>query len=162
MNVLWEGFLQGLNGVWNIAVIVIPLMIILEIAQGNGWLVKLNRYVAKPFKALGVSEEGVFPILVAMVFGLTYGSGVIINHVRTGQVKEGEARVIGTFMAIAHALVEDTLIFFVLGAPIILLLAPRLILAYVMSYLVSKRERLFFRAREQRELPESTNGVARG
>lgn len=139
MSVLWEGFLQGLSGVGTIAIIVIPLMIILEITEANGLLQKLNRVMAKPFRAIGLSEEGAFPIVVAMVFGLTYGSGVIINHVRTGQVTAKEATVIGTFIAIAHALIEDTLIFLAVGAPLFLMLVPRLVLAYVMSYLVYKR-----------------------
>ena len=53
--------------------IVIPLMVVLEIAQANGWL-QNNRYAARPFRAIGVGEEGVFPLVVAIVFGITYGS----------------------------------------------------------------------------------------
>jgi len=139
MTVLWEGFVQGISGVLKIALIVIPLMSVLEIAQANGWLQKANRIAAKPFRAIGVSEEGVFPILVATVFGLTYGSGLIINHVRSGRVTAQEARIIGTFMAIAHALVEDTIIFAVLGAPVLFLLVPRLVLAFGVCYAIHKR-----------------------
>ena len=139
MTVLWEGFVQGVRGVITIGLIVVPLMIVLEIAQGNGWLQKLNHYAAKPVRRIGGGEEGGFPLVVAMLFGLTYGSGLIINHVRTGQVSAREAKVIGTFMAIAHALVEDTIIFLVLGAPLLLLLVPRLVLAFAMAYIVSKR-----------------------
>jgi hypothetical protein len=139
MNILWEGFLQGMGGLWTVACVVIPLMIVLEIAESNGLLQKLNRLLAKPFRVIGLGEDGAFPVVVAVVFGITYGSGVIINHVRAGKVTPKEARVIGTFMAIAHALIEDTIIFWVLGAPLLLLLTPRLILAYVMSYVVHKR-----------------------
>mgnify|MGYP000852380417 FL=1 len=138
MSILWEGFLQGMSGLWTVACVVIPLMIVLEIAESNGLLQKLNRLMAKPFRIIGLGEEGAFPVVVAVVFGITYGSGVIINHVRTGKVTRKEARVIGTFMAIAHALIEDTIIFWVLGAPLLLLVAPRLLLAYVMSYVVHK------------------------
>ncbi len=138
MSVLWDGFLQGMRGLWTIALIVIPMMIILEIVESNGLLQKLNRLMSKPFKAIGLGEDGAFPVVVAIVFGITYGSGVIINHVRTGKVGRKEARVIGTFMALAHALIEDTIIFWVLGAPILLLLAPRVILAYIMSFVVYK------------------------
>ncbi len=138
MSVIWEGLLQGLSGVWTIACVVIPLMIVLEIAQSNGLLQKLNGLVGKPFKSIGLSEEGAFPVVVAMFFGLTFGSGVIINHVRTGKVTPGEVKVIGTFMALAHALVEDTIIFRTLGAPILFLIVPRLILAYIMAYVVNK------------------------
>lgn len=136
MTVLWEGFVQGLQGIWTVALIVIPLMVVLEIAESNGLLQKLNRLMAKPFKVIGLGEEGAFPVVVAVVFGITYGSGVIINHVRTGKVTRKEARVVGTFMALAHALIEDTIIFWVLGAPLLLLVAPRVLLAYVMSYVV--------------------------
>lgn len=138
MTLLWEGFLQGLSGLWTIALIVIPLMIILEIAESNGLLQKLNRLMARPFRVIGLGEDGAFPIVVAIVFGITYGSGVIINHVRTGKVTQKETRVIGTFMALAHALIEDTMIFWVLGAPLLLLLGPRIILGYIMSFFVYK------------------------
>ncbi len=136
MSILWEGFVQGMRGLWTVALIVIPLMVVLEIADSNGLLKRLNRLMAKPFRVIGLREEGAFPVVVAIVFGITYGSGVIINHVRTGKVTRKEARVVGTFMALAHALIEDTVIFWVLGAPLLLLLAPRVILAYIMSYLV--------------------------
>lgn len=138
MSVLWDGLLQGVKGVWTIASIVIPLMVVLEIAQSNGWLHKLNHFMAKPFKVIGLSEDGAFPLVVAVVFGITYGSGVILSHARTGKVTPKEARVVGTFMAIAHALIEDTIIFWVLGVPLLLLLLPRIVLAYVMAYIVHR------------------------
>lgn len=136
MNILWEGLVQGLRGLWTVALIVIPLMIVLEIGERNGLLQKLNRLMARPFKVIGLGEEGAFPVVVAVVFGITYGSGLIINHVRTGKVGPKEARVVGTFIAIAHALIEDTILFWVLGAPIFLLVVPRVLLAYIMSYIV--------------------------
>ena len=91
MTVLWEGFCRE-QGSYDYRMIVVPLMIVLEIAQGNGWLQKLNHYTAKPFRRLGLGEEGVFPLVVAMLFGLTYGSGLIINHVRPGKVAPGKQR----------------------------------------------------------------------
>lgn len=139
MTVLSEGFLQGLKGVWTVARVVIPLMIVLEIAQSNGLLQKLNRLLARPFRIIGLGQEGAFPVVVAMVFGLTFGSGVILNHVREGKVSPEETKVIGTFMALAHALIEDTIIFVSLGAPLLLLVLPRVVVAYFMAYLVHKR-----------------------
>lgn len=138
IQVLWEGFLQGLLGVWTIARVVIPLMIVLEVFQSNGVLQKLNHIVAKPFKYIGLSEEGSFPVVVAIFFGLTFGSGVILSHIRAGKVTAKETRIIGTFIALAHALVEDTIIFLSLGAPFILLVFPRLFMAYLMSYVFHK------------------------
>ncbi|HHY16269.1 MAG TPA: hypothetical protein GX521_09370 [Firmicutes bacterium] len=139
MTILWEGLKQGLHGVWTVARVVIPLMIILEIAQANGLLQRLNRVLARPFRRIGLSEEGAFPVVVAMVFGLTFGSGVILNHVQEGKITAREVKIMGTFIALAHALIEDTIIFFSLGAPLLLLLVPRLTAAYGMAYLVYRR-----------------------
>ncbi len=142
MSILWEGLKQGLHGVWTVARVVIPLMIILEIAQANGLLQRLNRVLARPpFRRIGLSEEGAFPVVVAMVFGLTFGSGgVILNHVQEGKITAREVKIMGTFIALAHALIEDTIIFFSLGgAPLLLLLVPRLTAAYGMAYLVYRR-----------------------
>lgn len=136
--VLGEGLLQGLRGVWTVARVVVPLMIILEIFQSNGLLQKINHVLARPFKRIGLSEEGAFPVVVAIFFGLTFGSGVILSHLRTGKVTGTETRIIGTFIAIAHALVEDTIIFMSLGAPFMLLVFPRLVVAYAMSYIFYK------------------------
>lgn len=138
MMILWEGLLQGLKGVWTIARVVVPLMIILEIAQANGLLQKLNRILARPFKLIGLGEEGAFPIVVAMAFGLTFGSGVILNHVQEGKVNPTEIKIMGTFIALAHALIEDTIIFMTLGAPFAFLVLPRVLVAYFMAYLVHK------------------------
>ena len=139
MTILWEGLKQGLHGVWTVARVVIPLMIILEIAQANGLLQRLNRVLARPFRRIGLSEEGAFPVVVAMVFGLTFGSGVILNHVQEGKITAREVKIMGTFIALAHALIEDTIIFFSLGAPLLLLLVPRLAAAYGMAYLVYRQ-----------------------
>lgn len=138
MSVIWEGFLQGLDGVKTVALVVIPLMIFLEIAQANGLLQKINRVLARAFKYIGLSEEGAFPVLVAMIFGLTFGSGVIINHVRTGKVTDNEVKIVGTFISIAHALIEDTIIFLTLGVPLLLLIFPRILVAYALAYFVYK------------------------
>lgn len=139
MMVLWEGLLQGLLGVWTVARVVIPLMIVLEIAQANGLLQRLNRILARPFRHIGLSEEGAFPVVVAMVFGLTFGSGVIINHVRERKITEQEVKIMGSFIAIAHALIEDTIIFLSLGAPLFILLVPRLVAGYAIAYVIHKR-----------------------
>ncbi len=141
MSILWEGLKQGLHGVWTVARVVIPLMIILEIAQANGLLQRLNRVLARPpFRRIGLSEEGAFPVVVAMVFGLTFGSGgVILNHVQEGKITAREVKIMGTFIALAHALIEDTIIFSAWGGAPLALLVPRLTAAYGMAYLVYRR-----------------------
>ena len=63
---MWEGLVQGLSGVWVIARIVIPLMILLEIAGANRILERLNGIMARMFRWIGLTEEGAFPVVVAV------------------------------------------------------------------------------------------------
>jgi hypothetical protein len=131
MSVLWEGLVQGLLGVWTIARVVIPLMIVLEIAATNRILERVNRWTVPLFRLVGLSEAGAFPVVVATFFGLTFGSGVIISYIEEGRVSPREVRILGVFMALSHALVEDTALFLAVGAPIAVLLIPRLTAAFV-------------------------------
>lgn len=134
--ILLEGLLNGLMSVWVLARIVIPLMIVLEIARANRWLEKLNRWLHPPFRMLGLSEEGAFPVLVAVIFGLLFGSGLIIANYREGRLNPVEVQTMGGFMAICHAMIEDTVIFAVLGIPLWLLVVPRTSVAILASVLI--------------------------
>ncbi len=67
---LWEGLLNGISNVWSLAIIVIPIIIVLEIAKDNSILDKWSHKLHPPLKHLGLSENAVFPILVAFIFGL--------------------------------------------------------------------------------------------
>lgn len=138
MSVLWEGIVQGATGVWTIARVVVPLMVVLEIAQANNILDKVNRGLARLFRGVGLSEAGAFPVIVAVFFGLTFGSGVIISYIDEGKVTERETRIIGAFMALCHALVEDTALFMVLGVPVFFLIVPRLLAAFFACWVLHR------------------------
>ncbi len=134
--ILLEGLSNGIASVWVLARIVIPLMVVLEIARANRWLERINRWVHPPFRMLGLSEEGAFPVLVAVIFGLLFGSGLIIANYREGRLSCVEVQTMGGFMAICHALFEDTLIFAVLGIPLWLLVVPRTVVAILVSLVI--------------------------
>ncbi|HHT72791.1 MAG TPA: nucleoside recognition protein [Firmicutes bacterium] len=155
MGIMWEGLVQGLSGVWVIARIVIPLMILLEIAGANRILERLNGIMARMFRWIGLTEEGAFPVVVAVFFGLSFGSGVIISHLDEGKVSPREVRIIGVFMALCHALVEDTAIFLAVGVPLFFLLVPRLAAAYLCCWGLHR----FMVWRERREFQgKAVNG----
>ncbi|MGI6037778.1 MAG: nucleoside recognition protein [Limnochordia bacterium] len=133
MSIVWEGLITGLRSTVTIAFVVIPLMIILEIARANNWLEQIIGYIYPPFRALGLSKEGTFPVLVAFIFGLIYGSGVIINNVREGKLNPVEIQIIGVFSALCHSVFEDSFIFMAIGVPGWILIVPRLVIAILSS-----------------------------
>ena len=75
-----------------------------------------------------------------MFFGLTFGSGVIIAHMREGKVSPQEGRIIGTFMALCHALIEDTIIFHDSRGSFTVLIIPRAAVAFGVCVIIWSSE----------------------
>lgn len=94
MNVALTG---SLKSVWQMAVIIIPLMIVLEIARDLGVLEKAARGMAPAMQLFRLPKEGAFPVLIGLTFGLAYGAGVIIESVKNGQLTWRDLFLINVF-----------------------------------------------------------------
>ncbi len=81
----------------------------------------------------GLSGKGLIPLFTGIIIGITYGAGVIIHSIHSTDIKKGEAFLILLFLSVCHAIIEDTLIFVVIGANGLLLVAARFFLATVIT-----------------------------
>jgi hypothetical protein len=96
----------------------------------------------KHFSFFGISGKGFVPLVTGIIIGLTYGAGIIVYSLRTSNTSRKEAFLILLFLSICHAIIEDTLIFVVIGANGFVLIGFRFALAIVLTYLIY-RSRLF-------------------
>lgn len=138
-NILAEGIIGGLKSVLNIAIIVFPLMIIMEIAKDLNILNKISDFCKPLTKWMGVSKESAFPLAIGLVFGLAYGAGIIIQSAKEGNLDKRSLILVSIFLVCCHAVIEDTLIFVAVGANGFLLLTMRLVTALVLTILISKK-----------------------
>ncbi|HOP85163.1 MAG TPA: hypothetical protein PLM71_01720 [Syntrophorhabdaceae bacterium] len=88
----------------------------------------------KKWKIFGISSNGLVPLVTGVIIGLTYGAGVIIHSIRSSNMDKREAFLIMLFLSICHAIIEDTLIFVVIGANGIILVVTRFFLAFIFTY----------------------------
>lgn len=137
--IVTEGIVGGLKSVLNIAMIVFPLMIVMEIAKDLKILDKISEFCKPLTKWLGVSKESAFPLAIGLVFGLAYGAGIIIQNAKEGNLDKRSLILISIFLVCCHAVIEDTLIFVAVGANGFLLLTMRLVTALLLTVLVSKK-----------------------
>ncbi len=135
-------FLEPLMGaalqVWKLAIVVIPLMAVLELSREYGLLnyfVKLTRPLTKLFK---IQDESAFPLLVGLTFGLAFGAGVIIQSAHEGALNRRSLLLVTIFLACCHAVVEDTLIFAQVGANGWFLLSLRVVFALSTTLILSR------------------------
>jgi len=115
------------------------LFIILPLTISYQFLKHRESTIAKKqFSFLGISHKGLVPLITGIIIGLTYGAGVIIHSIKASNISKKEAFLILLFLSICHAVIEDTLIFVVIGANGVVLIVFRFVLAIILTYLVYK------------------------
>lgn len=144
IEVLKEAVFGSLKSVWSIAIIVFPLMIVMEFARKYKVMDVISAGLRPLTRFLGVQRSAAFPLAVGLIFGLAYGSGVIIQSAQEGEIDMRSLTLVSIFLACCHAVVEDTLLFVAVGANGWLLLGLRTLAAFVVTMLVSKSVNLAY------------------
>ncbi len=128
----------SLGSVLTLAKIIIPLMIVMQLLKDSSILDKMSKKLNYLFKSLNISDEATFPLIIGLFFGLSYGAGIIIESTEDNNLSKKDLYVIMIFLIACHAVVEDTLLFVVIGANLWLLLGLRLTTAIIISIIASK------------------------
>lgn len=154
----WFGiFLLGLEkasfGVLQLAMIVIPLMLMIQLLKDRNYLQKIAGTMGPLTRLLGVEKNTSLTLASGLIFGLAMGAGVMIQAVQEDGVSRKDATLAFIFLVACHAIVEDTLIFIPLGIPIWPLLLIRVITALALTIFVSY---LWRRAEDNRKEVIST------
>lgn len=110
-------------------IIVVPLLILLEIIRYHGILKKAINYISPLTRKIGFENESVFPVIAGVIFGLSYGAGVIIGETQKGRISGNQAFLIAVYLGLFHAVIEDTLLFTTQGAVWWILLGVRFVVS---------------------------------
>jgi hypothetical protein len=118
----------------KIFVIVMVVMIVLESFKHLGWMPAIVA-IFKPFSViLGLSKKSAVIWMAGMLFGLTYGSAIIVEEMRSETLTKEELETLHIFLGINHSIVEDPALFLALGVNLFWVLVPRLVAAVVAVY----------------------------
>ncbi len=117
------------NSLLNATILTLKIIFLITI------LIIVMNYIKslKFFKDKSLSKS--FSIGVGLLLGITYGAGVLMSQMR--DLKRDDIFFIGTFLMIAHSLIEDTLLFTIFGANFFIVVLVRLIFATFFAYLFS-------------------------
>lgn len=133
-----KGIVGSIKSVWGIAIIVIPLMLFMEIAKD----LKVLDYIGKLFKPVtklfNAHEKSGFPLAVGIIFGISYGAGVLIKSTEDGDIDSKSLLIISVFLAACHAIVEDTLLFVAVGATGMTIILMRVLVAFAVTMIISR------------------------
>jgi Fe2+ transport system protein B len=124
----------GIDTGWlllKILCIIMGIMITLECLRWLEWDRYLYRFF-KPFmKVLGLSERTVILWVTAVLFGLMYGSAVILEKSKEGGLTRSELERLHISIGINHSMVEDPALYMALGINAFWLLVPKLLMAMI-------------------------------
>ena len=137
MLVKWARGLLVDTGI-KMLLVLAAIFILLELGRRYGILEKTLRAIGAATRFIGLKPESGMPWLAGNVFGIVFGAGVIVETAREGRLDPKQVTLVATFLALCHGLFEDTAIFFVLGANMFWILVPRIVLAVVTTWVLSK------------------------
>ena len=124
-------------GILQLALIVIPLMIGLQILKDKKWLAAFSKWMSPFTRAMGMNANTSTTMAAGLLIGLAYGAGVMIQAVQEDGVSKKDVTLAFIFLVACHAVVEDTLIFIPLGIPVLPLLIIRVVTAILLTITVA-------------------------
>jgi hypothetical protein len=114
--------------------IIMPLMVMLELAKTFHLIDVVVRPLQPVLAFLGLDRSCGMLWMTAAVFGLAYGSAVIMEETRTHTYDKEALTKLHLSIGINHAMIEDPVLFLPLGIPPFWLWIPRLVAAIAVTY----------------------------
>ncbi len=137
LAIAWQGVTSATLGIIQLAIIVIPLMIVVQVMKERNWLKFVSKTMAPFTRMLGIKENTSTTLASGLLFGLAFGAGVMIQAAKEDGVAKKDLYLVFIFLVACHAVVEDTLIFIPLGIPVWPLLLIRLVTAIVLTMAIA-------------------------
>jgi hypothetical protein len=122
----------------KIFLIVMPLIMFLEWARSRQWFARFIDATNPVFKPVGFRPQALFPLLTGILFGISYGAGVLIPQARSGELDARQVFLIGAFLSVCHAIIEDTLLFAALGGNAWVIVLTRFSVALLVVFALSR------------------------
>ncbi|MDN5332281.1 MAG: hypothetical protein PWP45_1506 [Tepidanaerobacteraceae bacterium] len=138
LDALKEATVGSMQSVKQIAIIVIPIMVVMEILKDVELLDRIADLFSPVVRIFGMRKESAFPLVIGIIIGLSYGAGIIFKAAKENKLSKKDLYLITYFLVAAHAVFEDTAIFAALGVSAVLLLSTRLAVAAMFTFLASK------------------------
>jgi hypothetical protein len=130
----------------KIALIVLGISLAQRLLEEFGAMVFLSRLLAPVVKLLGLPASSSFLWIVINVVGYAYGAGIVEEKVKAGDLNGRDADLFNHHAGLCHSLVEDTILFAAVGAPLFWITVPRLVMALVAVWVERARRRILRRS----------------
>jgi hypothetical protein len=100
----------------KLALLLAPALVLYEILAPLPIFGRIGRWLAPRLLRLGMSAACTVPLAAGFFLGIAYGAGIIIPVAGERRIGPRELQSLALFLCTCHAIVEDTLLFALVGA----------------------------------------------
>lgn len=122
----------------KLILIIVPLVTAFEVLRYLPVFRRAGNVVEPAMRGVGLTREAAVPLFTGIFLGLAYGAGIIIRVAQQKKLPDRELFLMGLFLATCHSVVEDILIFVVIGGSGLAILGVRLGLAVLLTGLMAR------------------------
>jgi hypothetical protein len=108
--------LSGARFTLVIAAFLVPALVLYEMLAPLPVFGRWGRAIGPWLSRLGMSPPCAVPLAAGIFLGIAYGAGVIIPIAEEKKIGPEELHSLGLFLCTCHAIIEDTLLFALVGA----------------------------------------------
>ena len=124
---LW--LVSSLRVILMILLIVTSLMMLHYILEEFNLLHRISGFLSPVMIVFGLPKDTAFLWLVGNLVGLAYGGAIMVEQIEQKKLSLESGRLLNIHLAVSHSLLEDTLIFVVIGVPVLWIIGTRLLFA---------------------------------
>ncbi len=137
-DINWINIFMGIfTTIIQIWLLVFILQLMYDLLRQWIFMQKIKPYVQSAGSFFGISAGGIVPWLVGLFLGIIYGSGIMLQFAKKGVIKHKDASLITVFLVLAHAIVEDSLLFAIVGGNFWIIFLSRTIVAFIILKILS-------------------------
>jgi hypothetical protein len=95
----------------------VPALVLYEVLADRPLFARWGKTIGPRLSGLGLSAAGTVPLAAGFFLGIAHGAGILISVAGDGRLTRRETRSLFLFLVTCHAVLEDTLLFALIGAP---------------------------------------------
>ncbi len=123
---------------FKLILIIVPLVTVFEVLRHLPIFRRAGNLVEPAMKGVGLTRDAAIPLFTGIFLGIAYGAGIIIRVAQQKGLPGRELFLMGLFLATCHSVVEDILVFVVIGGNGFVILGVRLGLAVLLTGLMAR------------------------
>jgi hypothetical protein len=138
MEALFSALFGACKLALKLLLIIVPLVTIFEVLRYLPVFRRAGKMIDPLMRGMGLTREAAVPLFTGIFLGIAYGAGIIIRVAQEKALPRRELFLMGLFLATCHAVVEDTLIFAVIGGNAWIMLGVRIVIAVTLTALLGR------------------------